>query len=171
MSASETTAPTPAPAQAPATAPSAPTVDLAETTPAQSSSPTWPELSEDHPLSKLFSQISQITEEASYNEVYGIELSPTNTFHTKLILQKFLRANANDVEKAKTQLLETLKWRKEFDPVKAMNEVFSKERFGGLGYILVLENVPESENKRDVVTFNVYGAVRDFKGTFGDIEG
>lgn len=133
-------------------------------------SPTWPETPADHPLSKFFGLIEELTKEAEYNEIYGIPLSPTNEFHTKLILQKFLRANQGDIEKAKHQLLDTLKWRKEFDPVKAAKESFEKSRFEGLGYILQVEGVPESVNKSDVVTFNVYGAVKDNKKTFGDLE-
>jgi hypothetical protein len=30
--------------------------------------------------------------------------------------------------------------------------------------------VPESENKKDIVTFNIYGAVKDNKATFGDLD-
>ncbi|KAL1609848.1 Non-classical phosphatidylinositol transfer protein (PITP) [Paraconiothyrium brasiliense] len=133
-------------------------------------SPTWPETSAEHPLTKLFSQIELLTEEAAHDEVYGITLSPNNEFHTKLILQKYLRANQNDLDKAKQQLLDTLKWRKHFDPVKAAGETFEKSRFDGLGWILPVEGVPESPNKRDIVTFNIYGAVKDNKKTFGDID-
>ncbi|KAF2828366.1 CRAL/TRIO domain-containing protein [Ophiobolus disseminans] len=133
--------------------------------------PVWPETSSDHPLTKFYSSFEALVTEAEYDEVYGIKLSTSSPFHTKLILQKFLRANQNDVEKAKQQLLETLKWRKEFNPVKAANETFSKGRFGGLGYVLEVEGVPGSENKKDIVTFNIYGAVKDKKATFGDLEG
>ncbi|KAF1978512.1 CRAL/TRIO domain-containing protein [Bimuria novae-zelandiae CBS 107.79] len=130
----------------------------------------WPETPADHPLSKLFSQVEELTKDAGHSEVYGITISSTNEFHTKLILQKFLRANQDDLEKAKQQLLDTLKWRKEFDPVKAAGETFEKSRFEGLGYILRVEGVPGSLNKSDVVTFNIYGAVKDNKKTFGDLE-
>ncbi|KAF2786798.1 CRAL/TRIO domain-containing protein [Melanomma pulvis-pyrius CBS 109.77] len=140
--------------------------------PASSSSePSWPETPAEHPLAKFFDSITELTTEADYNEVYGLTLSTTTPFHTKLILQKFLRANANDLPKAKAQLLETLKWRKTFQPAKAVEETFDNERFAGLGYILTLDDVPESANKTDVVTFNVYGAVKDNKKTFGDLEG
>jgi len=132
----------------------------------------WPDLPAQHNLARFFSEISEITKEADYSEVYGIELSPENNpFHTKLILQKFLRANADDFTKARAQLLATLKWRKEFQPLKAMAETFSADRFKGLGYIVTLDKVPESTNERDVVTFNIYGAVKDIKNTFGDIDG
>lgn len=124
----------------------------------------------EHPLTKLFGQIEYLTKEATHDEVYGVTLSPSNEFHTKLILQKFLRANQNDLEKAKQQLLDTLKWRKEFNPTKAASETFEKSHFEGLGYIIQVEGVPESPNKSDVVTFNIYGAVKDNKKTFGDLE-
>lgn len=141
-----------------------------DTTPAPTG-PVWPETSADHPLIKFYDVFESLTTEASHNEVYGIELTKSNPFHTKLILQKFLRANQNDLGKAKQQLLETLKWRKEFDPVKAMDESFDQKRFDGLGYVLEVEGVPESPNKKDIVTFNIYGAVKDNKATFGDLDG
>jgi hypothetical protein len=136
----------------------------------QSTSPAWPDLAADHPLSKLSADLPAILEDAGYDEVYGLKLSDATSFHTKLILQKFLRANTNDLGKAKEQLLGTLKWRKEFQPLKAVEEQHSKDKFGGLGYVTVLSGVPGSSNEKDVVTFNIYGAVKDNQKTFGDIE-
>ena len=148
-----------------ATAP--PPYNVASTT----TGPIWPETGPDHPLTRFYTTFEALVTEAQHAEVYGITLSTSSPFHTKLILQKFLRANQNDLDKAKQQLLETLKWRKEFDPVKAAGETFNKARFGGLGYVLEVEGVPESPNKKDIVTFNIYGAVKDKKATFGDLEG
>lgn len=136
-----------------------------------SNEPSWPSLSEGHPLAKFTAQLPDILREADYAEVYGITLQPDAPFHTKLILQKYLRANQNDLAKARKQLLATLKWRREFQPLKAVEEVFSRKRFGGLGYVCVVDGVPGSVNGRDVVTFNIYGAVKDNKATFGDLEG
>ena len=136
----------------------------------KSTGPAWPELAADHPLSKLSADLPTILENAGYDEVYGLKLSDATSFHTKLILQKFLRANANDLTKAKEQLLGTLKWRKEFQPLKAVEEEHSKDKFGGLGYVIVLSSVPGSPNEKDVATFNIYGAVKDNQKTFGDIE-
>ncbi|KAL9096597.1 MAG: hypothetical protein Q9165_001084 [Trypethelium subeluteriae] len=133
--------------------------------------PVWPEIDDQHPLFQLEGSIKDILHEADYDEVYGIRLDHSGAFHNKLILQKFLRANANDVSKARTQLLETLKWRKEFQPLKCVDEVFSRERFAGLGYVTVVDGVLDSSNKTDVVTFNIYGAVKDPKFTFEDLEG
>lgn len=152
----------PADADTPAAAPT--------TLPSSAAPGTWPENAADHPLTKFYESFEELVKEASHDEVYGIKLAKSDEFHTKLILQKFLRANANDLEKAKQQLLETLKWRKEFDPTKAAGESFDKTKFEGLGYIIEADGVPESENKKDIVTFNIYGAVKDNKATFGDLE-
>lgn len=138
-------------------------------TDAPGSAPAWPELAEDHPLSKFCSDLDSIRSTADYHEVYGVDISDSNSFHTKLILQKFLRANANDLEKAKEQLLGTLKWRKEFQPLDQLKVSHNKESFGGLGYVTIIDGVPGSPNEKDVVTFNIYGAVKDNKKTFGDI--
>jgi hypothetical protein len=132
--------------------------------------PFWPETAPDHPLTQFYDAFEDLISEASHSEVYGIELSKSNPFSTKLILQKFLRANQNDLAKAKQQLLDTLKWRKEFDPIKAADETFDKAKFDGLGYVLEIEGVPESPNKKDIATFNIYGAVKDNKATFGDLD-
>jgi hypothetical protein len=134
-------------------------------------SPCWPETPPDHPLTQFYDAFEALVRDAQHNEVYGIELTKAHPFTTKLILQKFLRANQNDLHAAKTQLLDTLKWRREFNPTKAANETFSKTRFAGLGYVLEVAGVPESANKTDVATFNIYGAVTDKKATFGDLQG
>lgn len=92
-------------------------------------------------------------------------------FTTLLILQKFLRANANDPVKAKQQLLEALKWRKSFKPLEAKEETFDQSKFGGLGFVIWLESVPDTKNEKDVAAFNIYGAAaKDFKHTFGDAD-
>ncbi|KAJ4346100.1 Non-classical phosphatidylinositol transfer protein (PITP) [Ascochyta clinopodiicola] len=142
----------------------------ASATAAVTGTSAWPETAADHPLTLFFQVFEDLVQQSGHDDVYGVKLAKSNEFHTKLILQKFLRANANDLEKAKQQLLETLKWRKEFDPTKAAGEAFDKTKFEGLGYIIEVDGVPESENKKDVVTFNIYGAVKDNKATFGDLD-
>lgn len=85
-----------------------------------------------------------------------------------LILQKFLRANANNVEKAAEQLQNTLKWRKEFQPLKALKEeTWPVDLFNGLGYV---SKIKTQGDKEKIVTWNVYGSVKDVKGTFGDLQ-
>ena len=147
-----------------------PAVDSIAEPAAAGSEPVWPETSADHPISLLLKELPVLLESTGYDEVYGIHLDSAGPFHTKLVLQKFLRGNANDVEKAKDQLKQTLTWRKEFGPLKAKDELFSKEKFEGLGYVTVLENVPGSPNKSDVCTFNIYGAVKNNQKTFGELD-
>ena len=134
----------------------------------------WPELSADHPLTKLNQKLPELIAQATYSEVYGLDIDPNttvdNTFHRNLILQKFLRANANDVEKAAEQLLGTLKWRKDFKALEARDGIYSKAKFDKLGYITRVKGVPGSSNESDVATFNIYGAVKDKQATFGDTE-
>jgi phosphatidylinositol transfer protein SFH5 len=101
-------------------------------------SPAWPELREDHPLAQLLAKLPDLLSKSGHDEIYGIRLKtksePGNPdFHTLLILQKFLRANQNDLLKAEDQLFKTLQWRKQFDPIVAMNETFQSDKFNGLG--------------------------------------
>ncbi|KAL0264194.1 Non-classical phosphatidylinositol transfer protein (PITP) [Diplodia seriata] len=175
----------PEPAAAPATAADAtteaeaskteeaekPEVPAKDQAPAATEGPVWPHLAEQHPINLLLAALPElITEASGHSEVYGINLDPAGPFHTKLILQKFLRANANDIGKAKSQLGETLKWRNTFKPLAALEETFTKDRYEGLGYVIEAEGVPGSPNKKDIITFNIYGAVKDNKATFGDVE-
>ena len=51
-----------------------------------------------------------------------------------------------------------------------MKQVFPKEKFEGLGYVTRIQGVPGSPNESDVATFNIYGAVKDTKKTFGDLD-
>jgi phosphatidylinositol transfer protein SFH5 len=144
--------------------------DVKAAVPEETSSDGWPALNANHPLTLFLARLSDILEDADHNEVYGVTMDSAGDFHTKLILQKFLRANANNLDKAVDQLSKTLIWRKEYQPMKVKDEVFSQKKFGGLGYITKITDVPGSENKVDVATFNIYGAVKDNKETFGDLD-
>ena len=92
-----------------------------------------------------------------------------------MILQKFLRANEGKLPEAKAQLLAALKWRKSYNPLAAKDEVFSKAKFGGLGYVTKVKGAmlgaQKSTNEEDVVVFNIYGgAAKNSKETFGDTD-
>lgn len=123
--------------------------------------PTTDEKQAGTPLTQLTTRLPNILLEADYDEVYGVHLSASENpvpFSTTLILQKFLRANADNVDAAAAQLLETLKWRKTFQPLKLLeNQAFSQTKFSGLGYVTELGNVPESVRPegKEIVTFNV----------------
>jgi hypothetical protein len=130
-----------------------------------------PAASSSTPLAKLLSELPEIIKEAGHGEMWGVDLQDEVHVPTSIVLEKFLRANIHekvkDVAKAKAQLTEALKWRKKMDPIKLMNETeFNAAKFGGLGYVTVY---PQKEGK-EIVTWNIYGAVQDKKATFGNVE-
>ncbi|KAF3932599.1 Patellin-4 [Dactylellina cionopaga] len=119
-------------------------------------------------LATIYRKLPEIFEQGDgYTEVYGVTLSynaesTEPAFSTLLILQKFLRANSDNMDKAVEQLIATLKWRKEKKPLDSMAAVHDRSAFEGLGYVQVTET--------DVLTWNIYGAVKDYQKTFGDLE-
>lgn len=135
----------------------------------------WSSLPPEHPLSRFAAELSGILESSGHDEMYGVKLEAPSegktTPHTTLvILQKFLRANMNDLPKAKAQLTEALEWRKSYNPLAAKDEVFDAPKFSGLGYVSTIKGAKETKNEEDLATFNIYGAVKDIKKTFGDTD-
>ena len=145
---------------------------IVSTNPTEPSAPAGPEKTTIPPpsiLSKFAAELPSIIREADHSEIWGIQLADEKHVPTSIVLEKFLRANTKDVAKAKAQLIEALKWRKKIEPQKLLDEVeFSKSKFGGLGYVTVY---PKTENhEKEIVTWNIYGDVKDKKATFGDVE-
>lgn len=121
------------------------------------------------PQEQLLTALPSIIEEAEHGEIWGVTLKDASHVPTTIVLEKFLRANTKDVAKAKAQLIEALKWRKKMDPVKLLTDVeFDKSKFGDLGYVTVY---PKTDaHAKEIVTWNIYGAVKDNKATFGNVE-
>ncbi|RFU33441.1 hypothetical protein B7463_g2870, partial [Scytalidium lignicola] len=120
------------------------------------------------PLDQLFTELPSIIKDAGYGEMWGVELSDQSHIPTTIVLEKFLRANPNDVTKAKSQLLEALKWRKQLQPHKLLDETeFDGSKFGDLGYVTIYKN---PDGGKEIITWNIYGAVKDKKATFGNVE-
>lgn len=120
-------------------------------------------------LSQLSDRLADIVKAADYGEMWGVQLAtegPSEHAPTTVVLQKFLRANNDNVAATEKQLTDALKWRKEMDVVNLVNNEFDEKKFGGLGYVTVH---PNAEGKETVITWNIYGAVKDKKATFGDI--
>ena len=138
------------------------------TVPIISSGLSWPALDKLHPLSQFQARLPELLKTAGHDHIWGITLSADEPipFHTTLVLQKFLRANCNNIEAAYTQLLETLKWRKAYNPMAACEEEFSETKFGGLGYVLKTQ----TKDGEKIVTYNIYGACKEPKRTFGDLD-
>ena len=131
--------------------------------------PVWPDLDDKHPLAVLGSRLGSLFWSINFNDCFDVTLINPPDFYTKLVLQKFLRANANNVDKAYDHLLATLKWRGSFNPRDAAQWQVSRRTFGGLGYVVPLGHVPGSLKMEEVVIFNIHGAVEDPEETFGDM--
>lgn len=121
------------------------------------------------PLSELLAELPSIIKDAEYKEMWGIELADESHVPTTIVLEKFLRANAKDVTKAKAQLTEALKWRKKIQPLTLLAETeFDAAKFGSLGYVTTY---PKSDShSKEIITWNIYGAVKNKKATFGNVD-
>jgi hypothetical protein len=145
------------------------------------SSAAWPELQGDHPIITLFRKVPEVLTAADgYDNLWGLTLvgpvsaEPSSesveqpTFGTALILQKFLRANGNDISKAFSQLKDTMVWRKGFFSADGeSSKGWSDEKFKGIGYVTTIKH---KSGKEKVVCWNVYGATKDLKKTFGNLD-
>lgn len=119
------------------------------------------------PLEQLLELLPSIIANASHSEMWGVSLMDKTHVPTTIVLEKFLRANSQDVGKAKIQLISALKWRKEMQPAKLLENTYDQTKFGGLGYVTTYQT---SCGEKEIVTWNIYGAVKDKKATFGNIE-
>ncbi|KAF3068555.1 Phosphatidylinositol transfer protein sfh5 [Trichoderma lentiforme] len=126
-----------------------------------------PALAPETPLAKFTARLADIIKESAHSEMWGVELS-TDASHapTQVVLQKFLRANNGDLAGAEKQLAAALVWREKWQPTKLVSEAFNKDKFGGLGF--VTKHKDEAGNNT-VITWNIYGSVKDNKATFGDV--
>jgi hypothetical protein len=149
-------------------------------TAAESKNPDWSvwPLPSSPVLTQFGNELPEILESTGgYNEMYGVHLKGAEgsttppPIPTLVILQKFLRANENDLARAKDQLTSALKWRSEYDPLKARDEVFDGEKFASLGFVTRIKGATETANAEDVVSWNIYGAAaKEAKKVFGDTD-
>ncbi|KAK6345719.1 Non-classical phosphatidylinositol transfer protein (PITP) [Orbilia javanica] len=147
----------------------------AEETPAEEAAPALPELTNAQwgdispSLAALYRRLPEILKRGKHSEIYGVEItyvdgSTEPAFGTLLILQKFLRANSDNIEKAVDQLAATLAWRAEKKPLDSLAAEHDRSSYEGLGYVQVLPETGE------VLTWNIYGSVTDYKKTFADLD-
>ncbi|RSL47356.1 hypothetical protein CEP53_009961 [Fusarium sp. AF-6] len=127
------------------------------------SRPSTPE----KPLTKLNARLDDIFTKTSYKEMWGVELSNIDHVPTKVVLQKFLRANNGDPAAAEKQLTSALEWRKKVNPTALVTETFNKKKFEDLGFVTVHKG---ESGKETIITWNIYGAVKDNKATFGNVQ-
>ena len=96
--------------------------------------------------------------------LWGVTLSTTPDAKASVILCKFVRARELRVKDAAEMLVATLKWRDEFKIDEIMKEEFDPKVFGKLGKVF------GKDKDGRPVTYNLYGAVKDMKAVFGDVQ-
>ncbi|SPO03765.1 related to SFH5 - phospholipid transporter [Cephalotrichum gorgonifer] len=130
--------------------------------------PSAKEEPKETPLTKLANRLPAIKEKAGHDEMWGVTLVDIDHAPTAVVLQKFLRANGGDVALAESQLTSALEWRKTTNPAALLDEkAYDQAKFGDLGYVTTHEG---SDGKQTIITWNIYGAVKNNKATFGDIK-
>ena len=119
------------------------------------------------PLAKLVARLPEITNKTGHNEMWGVQLDDPERIPAQVVLQKFLRANSNDLDASEKQLTSALEWRKKMQPLSLVSQAYDASKFGGLGFVTVHK---DEAGKETVITWNIYGAVKDNKATFGNVE-
>lgn len=120
-------------------------------------------------LSQFFDRLAEIVKTTEYSEMWGVSLQQDSSHAPTInVLIKYLRANEGNVRLAETQLTDSLKWRKSMSPIElAETGSYSASKFAGMGY---LTNYKDSNGKETVVTWNIYGGVKDLGNTFYDAD-
>ncbi|KAF9768076.1 hypothetical protein IL306_014667 [Fusarium sp. DS 682] len=163
------TVPTAVPAENPA-APSEPTTEAPAKVADEKPTHEEPKLetsAPETPLAKLNARLEDVFSKTQHKEMWGVQLSNIGHVPTKVVLQKFLRANNGDPVAAEKQLTQALEWRKKMNPTALVTQTFDKGKFGDLGFVTVHKG---ENDKETVITWNIYGAVKNNKATFGDVE-
>ncbi|KZP01745.1 CRAL/TRIO domain-containing protein [Calocera viscosa TUFC12733] len=97
--------------------------------------------------------------------IWGVSIDP-NRLDAKasVVLMHFIRAQVLNVELAKKMLIDTLRWRAEFDPAKAAEEPYDEAIFGKAGHMFGKD--PEGRP----VQYNIYGGDVDTTKVFADLD-
>jgi hypothetical protein len=109
-------------------------------------------------LDHMQNSCDKMMSELNHHEMWGVQLVGTDTKHlpTRLVLAKFLQANAGDKFEAMRQFRKALIWRKKSNPRQLMKRVFDSKRFAGIGYIQEQQGV----DGKVVVVFAFYGHMK-----------
>lgn len=103
-------------------------------------------------IDAVAARLPSIIEEAGHSELYGIDMGvQPATPPVRLLIAKNLRARNNDVEVTVRKLTETLKWRREFNPLSAAYEEDHGSQYNGLAYITTVGN--------DSVCWSLFGVL------------
>lgn len=105
--------------------------------------------------------------DVDHRELFGVEFpeSPESwTSKHRRVLQKFVDAKPDSLDQAKEQLIATLKWRKDFKPLKAAFEEEHNPKFEPFGLIL------RNPDTGMIITWNLYGAIENSSDIFKDMD-
>ena len=118
-------------------------------------------------LNQFYESLERILSSVDHREMWGVPLKESyDNIPTINVLIKFLRANEGNVKQAEDQLTEALEWRKKMDPLALLEKGrYNPAKFDGLGYVTKYE-----EGDSVIVTWNIYGGVKDIDYTFGDLD-
>ena len=115
--------------------------------------------------------LPDILNQAQYDELFGYQLSSQGEYFNKdvfdALIFKYLKANDFQIQESKDQLLNTLIWRKNFNPLSAAFNETHDSKFDDIG---VLTNYENNEANTKVITWNLYGAGGNPKELFKDLE-
>ncbi|EAW14738.1 CRAL/TRIO domain protein [Aspergillus clavatus NRRL 1] len=167
--AADVAAPLPAVAEAPAEAEDTAAAEQPEPEPAAEQQPEKPAyLAQNPALGQFFDRLPAILSATGHEEMWGVSLKDSDDVPTVNVLIKFLRANEGNVKLAEEQLTKALKWRQEMNPTALVESAtYNAAKFGGLGYLTTYK---DANGAQTVVTWNIYGGVKDMNKTFGDMD-
>ncbi|CAK9436164.1 uncharacterized protein LODBEIA_P07220 [Lodderomyces beijingensis] len=122
-------------------------------------------------LAQLISTIPDIlkkTENPEYDEIFGYRINTddqryVSVPHRNEILNKFLAADGYDVALSTERIIKTLNWRNEFQPLHA---AFEEQFHPDLNELGVITNFPEANANLHVITWNLYGNLKNPKKIF-----
>ncbi|GMM34097.1 Sfh5 protein [Saccharomycopsis crataegensis] len=125
---------------------------------------------------QFLTKIPDIIKDADYDELYGYQLNPEGKSYNAPVAQallfKYFKANDYKLTESIAQLTASLKWRKEFKPLKAAYYETHDEKYKNIGYLTYKD---ESPANLKVITWNLYGLtspdVKNAKDYFKDLDG
>ncbi|KAG7889147.1 hypothetical protein KL925_005022 [Ogataea polymorpha] len=119
-------------------------------------------------LAAFKKEVQVIVDEVEYDELFGYQLSRGEFFDEEAyerLLIKLLTAYDWDLHAAEDSLEKILEWRKEFDPLSAAFVEEHESKYDDIGFITY---DPNGKALEKVVTWNLYGKVKNAKEIFGN---
>lgn len=116
----------------------------------------------------LSDAVTQLVKLIKHTEMWGVGLQGRDCNHIpyRIVMEKFLRANGNDVGKASEHFEKVLHWRRQVEPRRALATVYKTELFRGKGNI---SSHVRPAKPNAFILWNRYGFPEKTPETFRDI--